>query len=184
MLTTSADLAADVTGVLPVANGGNGTGTFTDGQILIGQTTGNTLSKKSVNGAVSLDKDGLAVVVRSICIVPFTSAEAVTVGDGTIGFAVPANMNGLRLTAAMLAVHDAGSGGGTTDVQVRRRRAGASADMLTTKITLSPSTFTASSVSVETANDDLQTGDLIYVDVDAINFTAPSGLSVTLTFDK
>ena len=51
VLVTSVNLAAsDVTGVLPVANGGNGTGTFTDGQILIGNTTGNTLVKTTLTG--------------------------------------------------------------------------------------------------------------------------------------
>jgi hypothetical protein len=51
VLVTSVNLAAsDVTGVLPVANGGNGTGSFTDGQILIGNTTGNTLTKTTLTG--------------------------------------------------------------------------------------------------------------------------------------
>jgi len=51
VLITSVNLAAsDVTGVLPVANGGNGTGSFTDGQILIGNTTGNTLTKTTLTG--------------------------------------------------------------------------------------------------------------------------------------
>lgn len=48
VLITSADLAADVTGILPVANGGTGQSTFTDGQLLIGNTTGNTLTKASL----------------------------------------------------------------------------------------------------------------------------------------
>lgn len=51
VLITSVNLAAsDVTGVLPVANGGNGTGSFTNGQILIGNTTGNTLTKTTLTG--------------------------------------------------------------------------------------------------------------------------------------
>jgi len=51
VLVTSVNLAAsDVTGVLPVANGGNGTGSYTNGQILIGNTTGNTLTKTTLTG--------------------------------------------------------------------------------------------------------------------------------------
>ena len=54
VLITSVNLAAsDVTGVLPVANGGNGTGSFTDGQILIGNTTGNTLVKTTLTGTAN-----------------------------------------------------------------------------------------------------------------------------------
>ena len=50
ILITSVNLAADVgASVLPVANGGNGTGSFTDGQILIGNTTGNTLTKTTLS---------------------------------------------------------------------------------------------------------------------------------------
>ena len=54
VLVTSVNLAAsDVTGVLPVANGGNGTGSFTDGQLLIGNTTGNTLTKTTLTGTAN-----------------------------------------------------------------------------------------------------------------------------------
>lgn len=48
VLVTSADLASDVTGVLGVANGGTGQTTFIDGQLLIGNTTGNTLAKANL----------------------------------------------------------------------------------------------------------------------------------------
>lgn len=49
LLVTSVDLAsADVTGVLAVANGGTGQGSYTDGQLLIGNTTGNTLTKATL----------------------------------------------------------------------------------------------------------------------------------------
>ena len=51
VLITSVNLAADVgASVLPVANGGTGTGTWTDGQIAIGNTTGNTLVKTTLTG--------------------------------------------------------------------------------------------------------------------------------------
>lgn len=49
VLVTSVDVAsADITGVLPVANGGTGSGSFTDGQLLIGTTSGNTLTKATL----------------------------------------------------------------------------------------------------------------------------------------
>ncbi len=46
-------LTADVSGVLPVANGGSGSGSFTDGQLLIGNTTGNTLAKATLTGTAN-----------------------------------------------------------------------------------------------------------------------------------
>jgi len=42
------DLATGVTGTLTVANGGTGQTSYTDGQLLIGNSTGNTLTKASL----------------------------------------------------------------------------------------------------------------------------------------
>lgn len=60
-----------VTGTLPVANGGTGQSTYTDGQLLIGNTTGNTLSK-----ATLIQGTGITV----------------TNGNGTITIAVSASV--------------------------------------------------------------------------------------------
>lgn len=54
VLVTSASLTSEVTGVLPVANGGTGTGTYTNGQLLIGNTTGNTLTKATLTAGSNI----------------------------------------------------------------------------------------------------------------------------------
>lgn len=59
LLITAADLTADVSGVLPTANGGTGTGVWTDGQIAVGQTAANTLAKKSIGGDATMDLNGV-----------------------------------------------------------------------------------------------------------------------------
>lgn len=118
---------------------------------------------------------------RSVTFVVFESDIDVATGDGVVGFAVPANMDGLELKAALAAVHTKGVTG-TTDVQIRRRRAGADVDMLSTKITIGDEWYAADGV-INTSNDDLSTGDMLFVDVDAVHSgTAPKGLSVSLTF--
>lgn len=48
VLVTSVNLASDVTGTLPVTNGGTGQTAFTDGQLLIGNTATGGLSKATL----------------------------------------------------------------------------------------------------------------------------------------
>jgi hypothetical protein len=119
---------------------------------------------------------------RSVCIVPFESDADVATGDGKVAFTVPASMTSHDLKAALASVHTQGVTG-TLDIQIRRRRAGTDVDMLSTKITVGAEYYAADGV-VNTSNDDIQTGDQIYIDVDAVHSgTAPKGLSVTLTFE-
>lgn len=54
-ITSSAvDLTTDVTGVLPVLNGGTGQSSYTNGQLLIGNTTGNTLTKTTLTAGANI----------------------------------------------------------------------------------------------------------------------------------
>ncbi|MGH8709757.1 MAG: hypothetical protein ACREVA_00285 [Burkholderiales bacterium] len=55
VILTSANLASEVSGILPVANGGSGQSTFTNGQLLIGNTTGNTLTKATLTPGTNID---------------------------------------------------------------------------------------------------------------------------------
>jgi alpha-tubulin suppressor-like RCC1 family protein len=52
--TLTVRMANDVCGTLPVANGGSGQTSYTDGQILIGNTTGNTLNKNVLTGGTDI----------------------------------------------------------------------------------------------------------------------------------
>jgi len=111
----------------------------------------------------------------------FESGISVQTGDGAVAFTIPAYMNGMELIDVVASVHTKGITG-TTDIQIRRRRAGSDVDMLSTKITIGDEFFASDEV-INTSNDDVNTGDQIYVDIDAIHSgTAPKGLSVVLTF--
>jgi hypothetical protein len=146
-----------------------------------------TLSASDDDLILSADSDTVNLtsnVKRSVCIAPYASDEPVLVGDGTIAFGVPSDVNDYRLSDAIATVYTAGTVGGTTDVQIRRRRNGSNVDMLTTEITLSVGEFFSNDGVIDSSNDDINTGDQIYIDVDAVTTTPPQGLSVTLTFVK
>jgi hypothetical protein len=48
------DVTTGLSGVTPVANGGTGQSTFTNGQLLIGNTTGNTLTKATLTEGIGI----------------------------------------------------------------------------------------------------------------------------------
>ena len=104
-------------------------------------------------------------------------------GDGKYFFRIPKELNGFNLTRVAAVVYTAGTTG-TTDIQIRNKTQ--SADMLTTKITIDSGetdTSTAAAAAViDTANDDVATGDAIAVDVDAVSTTPAQGLYIELQF--
>jgi hypothetical protein len=103
-------------------------------------------------------------------------------GDGQFIFAIPADLNGRNLTSAAAFVTTVSSSGLPT---VQIRNVTQTADMLTTKVTIDASEFTsytaATTVVIDTANDDVATGDLIAIDVDVAG-TGARGLGVILGF--
>ena len=115
-----------------------------------------------------------------LCIVD--SATSLAVGDGIIGFPIPAFYNGSNITGA-IAIVDMKGITGQTDIQLRRRRAGVSTDVLSTKIILGD-VFTAENGVINLANDDLATGDVLYCDIDAVHTTPPIGLYLIITITK
>jgi len=133
-----------------------------------------------VNGRLQIDVNYYESIFYKIK----DSNVNVAVADGLDGRVIPVYLNGYNLYSATASLHTAGATNGTTDIQIRRRRDGADVDMLSTKVTIATTDYTASDGVVDTANDDLLTGDLIYVDVDAITGTAGKGLCVTIILRK
>lgn len=120
---------------------------------------------------------------KNVSLSPFKSSDSVFVANGAIGIGVPASLNGWEIVGAIAIVHTQGVTG-TTDVQIRRRRSGSDADVLSTKITIGAEYFASDGV-INTSNDDVSTGDLLFIDVDAVHSgTAPLGLTVVITFRK
>ena len=150
----------------------------TNDAIELENSSGTDIFNVSNTGDVSVR--GVEVSQKVLNFHPFGSGTAVSTGDGTVGFPITSDITGWEITNVLCTVHDKGVTN-TTDVQIRRRRAGVDADVLSTKVTIGDEFYAEDGV-VNAANDDLQTGDVLYVDVDAVHSgTAPNGLSVAVT---
>jgi hypothetical protein len=106
------------------------------------------------------------------------------IGDAKAFFVIPEEMNGMNLTGVAATVYTAGTTN-TTDVQIRNKTD--SVDMLSTKMTIDSTetdTSTAATPAViDATKDDVVTGDVIAIDVDAVSTTAAKGLIVRLRFE-
>ena len=190
-MATNNSVNTDTT--FPVNRGGTGQTTYTDGQLLIGNSTGNTLSKSTLTGSSGVDvANGSGTITLSksqdsIGILVEAGDTALGTGDAKNGnfITIPIGMNGWNLTQVIASVFTAGTTG-TTDVQIRNVTD--SVDMLSTKITIdSGETSFATAATppvIDTNNDDVATGDVLTIDVDAVHTTPPDGLAVVLTFEK
>lgn len=101
---TNVSLSTGVTGTLPVANGGTGQTSYTNGELLIGNTSGNTLVKATLTPGV-----GISVTNGSGSITVANSAPMIYPAAG-----VPVS-TGSAWTTSLTA--PSGSLVGTTDVQ-------------------------------------------------------------------
>lgn len=74
----SVDITPGITGTLGVANGGTGQTTFTDGQLLIGNTTGNTLTKATLTAGTGIsitNGSGAITIAANYGSIPLTNSQ-------------------------------------------------------------------------------------------------------------
>lgn len=97
------------------------------------------------------------------------ASTAITVADGKAYFRVPAWMNGYDIVG-MEGSLDTASSSGVPTFQLRRKRSGSDVDVLSTKFTIDASETDSSSAAtpavINASNDDLATGDRVYLDCD------------------
>lgn len=118
---------------------------------------------------------------REFDIKVISDADTLATGDGQFIFAIPEDLNGLNLLSAHAYVTTVSSSG-TPTVQIRNVTQ-AGVDMLSTRVTIDASEYTSYTAAtahvVDTANDDVATGDRIAIDVDVAG-TGAKGLGVIL----
>jgi hypothetical protein len=88
--TSSVSLTSDVSGVLPVVNGGTGQSTYTNGQLLIGNTTGNTLTKATLtadSGITITNGAGSISIAHTAHIGDVTGTTTLTIATGAVNSA-------------------------------------------------------------------------------------------------
>ncbi len=151
------------------------------------ETTTGTSTAKYVS------PDGLAgsdFGVRNVCIlVSDPLGSAITTGNGKACVRIPVTMNGYNLVGVAASLSTVSSSG-APNVMIRRSRrtnatTRADADMLSTAITIDVSEFdtvdAATPAVIDAANDDVNTGDVVYIDIDGAG-TGAKGLAVELRF--
>ena len=120
---------------------------------------------------------------KFVNISPFPSDIEIEIRDGSIGLTIPTIMAAYNLTDVLASVYVPGVGTSETQIQVRRRRAGVSENMLSTMVTLSAAEYSQDDGIIDTIYDDVNAGDQIFIDVKGVTATTPpKGLSVVLTF--
>lgn len=104
-----------------------------------------------------------------------------TTGDAQSYFVIPSKFNGCVLTGVAAAVYTPSTSGAIT---IQIRNVTDAVDMLTTKLTIDQgeySSYTAATAAViDTANDDVATGDMLAIDIDGAGSGA-YGLDIILT---
>lgn len=105
-----------------------------------------------------------------------------TVGNGITHVTIPSSLNSKNLTNAEAHVYTVGSGGSITNVQIHNLTTGY--DILSTPITIDLSendSSTAATPHVIGPNNEVSTGDVIRIDVDAVA-TSTLGLELRMVF--
>lgn len=129
---------------------------------------------------------GADPIVQGVFEIKITNdLSTLNTGDGQFIFAIPSDLNGTNLVDAQAFVTTVATGGTLVTVQIRNVTD--SVDMLSTRITIDASEFTSYTAAtprvIDTTKDDVVTGDLIAIDVDAVgNTTRGKGLGVILRF--
>jgi hypothetical protein len=147
-ITTSGTLAVSLSGTaLPVANGGTGQTTYTNGQLLIGNSTGNTLTKATLTAGSNITITNSAGGITIASTAGAGTVTSVAASGGTTGLSFtgsPITTSGTLTLGGTLAIASGGTGATSASgarLNLSAAAAGANADItsltgLTTALTV------------------------------------------------
>jgi hypothetical protein len=122
-------------------------------------------------------------VTKVIQIVVIDYTTSVTTGDGKAYFVVPTELTGMNLVRVAATVITAGTTNSTTIAVYNLTDTAEMLSVLMNIETGETSTRTSATPgTIDTAEDDVVTGDVLRIDIDAVSTTAPKGLIVELVF--
>ena len=120
---------------------------------------------------------------KTVELIVYNPGVSLATGDGKAYFVVPNELNGMNLVRVAATVVTAGTTNATT-IQIHNLTD--AVDMLSTLMnieTTETSTRTSATPgTIDTDHDDVASGDVLRIDIDAISTTAPKGLVVELVF--
>jgi len=104
------DVATGVTGTAAVANGGTGQSTYTNGQLLIGNTTGNTLTKATLTAGTGV------TITNEAGAITIAASGGVTSVNGQTGAVSTVTHLGIGITQALYNFSNSAVASGSTAI--------------------------------------------------------------------
>ena len=103
---------------------------------------------------------------------------------GSTEIPIASELNGASLTDVVISITPSGvtSSSGDVEFQVVRSRSGATVDMLSANLTIAEGEYVSGAASIDTDNDDVATGDFIYIDCEDAGTSVEGPLWVKLSF--
>jgi hypothetical protein len=140
---------------------------------------------ETINDVIDEVNSAIAVTaIVTVGIEVFGPEVDTATGDAKVFFRVPPRLDGMNLTGIAATAYTAGTTG-NMDIQIRNKTD--SVDMLSTKMRIETGeTDTSTSAqpgTIDTTKDDVATGDVLAIDIDAIQTTPAKGLYIELRFE-
>jgi len=172
-------LTTHVSGTLPVASGGTGQTTYTDGQLLIGNTTGNTLTKATLTAGSGITiTNGSGAITIAATAGGGGTVTSVNASGGTTGLTFsggPVTTSGTLTLAGTLAVTNGGTGGTTASAARSGIGAAASGAVGSSGLTMNTARMLGRTTASAGAIEEITIGSGLSLSAGTLSSTASGG---------